>query len=284
MTQLAYLKEYLNTGTGTEGTLLIPRRIYSVLIDEADKHLIPRSEAAIVFGPDAIPGSSVEVNLTTPDTMDVRLVAEGAEIPLDAVEYTTFNLRPDKYGVAIRITREMLEDSQWNLLEHNVRYAGQRFAENENSLIVSDALDNASNTVTGGATASIANVTRLCQHLEDNDYTPTTIFVGPEVLNDFRNIDTFVEYSKINNTDMLDRGFLGTIYGLKVIRVSKNAGMTTTTAYVTDNRFAFVIAEKRPMTLERFELPTFDMSGAVLTQRLKVRQLRAQAIAKLTTT
>ena len=34
--------------------------------------------------------------------------------------------------------------------------------------------------------------------------------------------------------------------------------------------------------LENVTLPTFDMEGAVLTQRLKVRQLRASAIQKIT--
>jgi len=45
------------------------------------------------------------------------------------------------------------------------------------------------------------------QYLDDEDYEPTTLFVGMEVINDLRNIDTFVEYSKVGNTDMLQRGF-----------------------------------------------------------------------------
>ena len=48
------------------------------------------------------------------------------------------------------------------------------------------------------------------------------MFVGMEVLNDLRNIDTFVEANKIGNTEMLKRGFLGTIYGLNVIKFSTN--------------------------------------------------------------
>jgi HK97 family phage major capsid protein len=265
---------------------LIPRKIYDTLIEEVDKNLIPRSEAAIYFGPGDIPGSSVDVDLVTANQLDVRIVAEGATIPIDQSAYTSFNLKPVKYGVALRITREMLEDSKWNLLQHNVTVAGKRFAENETSLILSDALESGTNTVAGGAAITIANITRAMQYLDDADYTPTTLFVGMEVLNDLRNIDTFVEANKVGNTEMLQRGFLGTIYGLNVIKFSTNAAPSSTYskyAYVTDRMHGFVIAEKRPVTIENFELPVYDMSACSITQRIKVRHLRADAIAQITT-
>ncbi len=283
MTEYKAVQELLSTGLGTEGQLLIPRKIHDTLIEEVDKNLIPRSEAALMFNSGDIPGSSVDVDLVTPRRMDVRIVAEGAEIPIDQSAYGSFNMKPVKWGVALRITREMLEDGKWNLMEHSVRVAGKRFAENETSLIVSDALDNANSTVAGGTAITIANITRAMQHLDDEDYTPTTLFIGMEVLNDLRNIDTFVEANKVGNTEMLARGFLGTIYGLNVIKVSTNAGMTTTTAYITDRAHAYVIAEKRTITLENFELPVYDMSAASITQRIKVRHLRVEAISKITT-
>ena len=164
MTQYKFIKEFLGTGAGTEGQLLLPRKIYDVLVEEVDKALIPRSEAALYFGPSDIPGSSIDVDLVRPDKMDVRVVAEGAEIPLDQTEYTSTNMKPKKYGVAIRISRELMEDAKWNLLQHNVKIAGKRLGENENSLIIT-ALDGASNTVSGGAQITIANITRAMQYL-----------------------------------------------------------------------------------------------------------------------
>ena len=283
---MKYVKELLQTDIGTEGQLLIPRKIHDTLIDEVDKNLIPRSEAALYFGPGDIPGSSIDVDLVTPNTMSIRVVGEGAESPIDEPAYTSFNMKPIKYGVAIRITSEMMEDSKWNLLQHSVKTAGKRFAENETSLILSDGLDNATNTVAGGAAITIANITRAMQYLDDEDYTPTTLFVGMEVLNDLRNIDTFVEANKVGNTDMLQRGFLGTIYGLNVIKFSTNAAPSSTYskyAYVTDKMHAYVMAEKRTVTIRNFDLPVNDMSAANITQRIKVRYLRAKAIAKITT-
>lgn len=281
MKELTHIKEYLSTATGVEGSLLIVKKIFDTLIGEVDKALIPRSEAALFFGPADIPGSSIDIDLEVKDKLDVRLIGEGSEIYLDQDEYTNINIRPLKYGVGIRITREMMEDSKWNLLDHSVKKAGKRFAENENALVIAQ-LDTAANTVSGGAAVIISDLTTAMQHLDDADYTPTTVAIGMEVLNDFRNIDTFVEANKVGNTEMLQRGFLGVVYGLNVIKVSTNAGMTTTSAYVYDNTEAYMIGEKRTITVENFMLPIFDMQGAAITQRIAVKARRVAAIAKIT--
>jgi len=278
-----YLNEYLSTGTGSEGTLLIPRQIAPVLVEETAKALIPRELAARYYGPAQIPGVSIDVNRQVENSMSIRLVAEGAEVPLDQSEYNNLNVRPKKYGVSLRITRELQEDSMFDILADNVRTAGKRFAENENSIVITNALDLAANTVSGGAAITIANITRGIQHLNDSDKTATDFIIGYEVLNDLQNIDTFVEFQKIGNTEMIQRGFIGTIYGMNVMKVSTNAGMTTTSSYIIDRMNAYVIAEKRPLSVEGFELATYDMSGVVLTQRFEVAPLRTNTIAKITT-
>jgi len=280
---MQHIKELLTTGTGTEGQLLIPRKIFDTLVQDQEKALIPRSEAGWFFNPAMVPGSSVDFDTEDEDKMDVREIAEGGEIFLDQDEYSSTNIKPTKYGVAIRITRELIEDAKWNLLQRNIEKAGRRLAENENSLIVGQ-LDNAANTVTGGSAITIPNITRAMQHLEDSDYEPTSFLIGMEVLNDLRNIDTFVEANKLGSTEMLRSGFVGTIYGMNVMKVSTNAGMTTTSSYIFDRRNAYAIVEKRTITVENFDLPTFDMSGAVITQRLAVASIRTNAIAKITTT
>lgn len=280
-----YVKELLSTDIATQGQLLIVRKIHDTLIAETEKKLIPRTEAAFVVGPSMIPGSSYDIDLETPNTLNIREVSEGADIVVDQQSYTTTNVKPVKYGVGIRITKEMLEDAKWNLLERNISIAGKRFAENENKLVIQQ-LDSAANTVSGGAAITIANITTAMQYLEDADYEPTTIAVGNEVLNDLRNIDTFVEADKLGSTAMINTGFVGRLYGLNVIRFSTNAAPSTTYAkyaYVFDKTQAYCIVEKRPLMVEKFDIQNNDMSAAVATQRLAVKILRTSAVAKITT-
>lgn len=282
-----YIKELLNTGKGTEGSLLIPKKIYATLFEETQKALIPRELAALYFGPDQIPGSSIDINLQTPDTGKVRVVGEGAEIPLTETDFTTSNLKPIKYGAAIKITKELMEDSMFNLLEHNIRIIGRRFAENENSLIISQSLDSANATVAGGAAITLANITTAILDLEDDDYIATDIILGNEVAQDLRNMDVFVKVNEaIAGNNAMQTGFIGTLYGMKVHRFSTNAAPSSTYskyAYVIDRNWAYVIAEKRPITLQDFDLPLYDMSGVAITQRIITNELRAKAIAKITT-
>lgn len=280
-----FIQEDLRTSQGTEGSFLIVKKIYDTMIPEVEKALIPRQLAAIVFGPGDIPGSSVDVNLEEVNSMKVRLIGEGSEIFLSDPEFTSFNLKPVKYGLRTNITKEMLEDGKWNLLQRAQSIAGKRFAENETSLIFSQSLDNAGNTVSGGAAVTVANITRAMQYLEDNDYQPTDMLLGPEVVYDIRNIDTFVEADKLGSREMLERGFIGSIYGMRLWRFSANAAPSTTYskyAYVIDKDYAFVIAEKRPLTVETYNLPQSDTHGIAITHRFVSRYLRANAIAKIT--
>ncbi len=278
------ISEYISTDDGTAGTKLIPKLIMPPLIEEVDKTLIPREMAAMVWGPNQIQGSTFTVNLETENSLnDLNPVAEGAEIPLDNLAFSTVTFTPVKYGVAVRITREMMEDSQFELLQRNLRAIGKQFAENETNLVCI-ALDTANATTAGGASVTIANITESIFDVEEADYNPTDILVGNSVAQDLRNIDTFVEANKAGNTDMMQRGFIGTIYGLNVARYSSNAGSScvATTAYVFDRTQAYAIAIKRDITVENFDLPTYDMQGAAVTQRIDVKALRIKAISKIT--
>lgn len=281
---LTKINEYISTADGTAGTLLIPKLIMPVLVEEVEKSLIPREMAAFVWGPRQIQGGTFTVNLETPDTMDVRQVGEGAEVPLDNLDFSTVTFTPVKYGVAIRITREMIEDSQFELLRRNIGIAGKRFAENETNLILG-ALDGAANTVAGGAAITIANIAEAMFNVENNDFTATDYLMGREVAQDLRNIDVFVEADKAGNTSMMQSGFIGTIFGMNVKDFSTNAGANAvaTSSYVFDRRQAYGIAIKRDITIENVTLPTYDMEGAVLTQRIDVQALRKSAISKITT-
>lgn len=285
MTVYTNITELLNTGIATEGSLLTVKKIHDKLVEEVEKRLIPRDQAALVIGPSMIPGSSIDVDREDPNTLKLREIAEGADIYVDNQTYDSVNIKPKKYGVGIRITREMLEDGKWNLLARNIMTAGKRFAENETKLIITQ-LDSAGTTNSGGASFAISDIATMMYDVENNDYVPTTMIVGTEVLNDLRQIDTFVEADKLGTREMHETGFVGKIYGMDVMRFSTNAAPSSTYAkyaYVFDKSEAYYIAEKRPIAVERFELPSNDMSAASITQRIAVQLIRANAVSKTIT-
>lgn len=274
------VQEYLSRDAGTPGSLLIPTTI-AELVPAVEKALIGRKYARVVLGPTDINGTSVDINLETADSQTVFRVAEGAAVPTVTSSYTTVNIKPVKYASRPLITKEMVEDGQFNLIGANIRRSGIELAENETSLIIT-ALDGAGNTVSGGTAVTLANITRAMQYLEDSNFKPGVLFVGPEVLKDLRDIDTYVEVDKSGDRSVLvDTGFRGKLYGMDVVVVSGSL-ITTTSAYVVDPAEAFAIVEKRPVTVKEYADDITDTMGAVLTQRVAVSLLKSGAVAKIT--
>src|SRR3990167_496342 len=288
MSKEVRIQELLQTGIGTEGSLLIPRKIFDTLWEAVDKSLIGRQFAAFIVGSDGVPGSSFDLNLATADSMTVYRVAEGASVTIDVPAFTSTNVVPVKYAVRPVITREMLEDGKWNLLEFSMRLAGKEMAENETSQIIT-ILYGATNVVTGGASITVANITRAVQYLRDNDFEPKVMLIGPEVLNDIQTLSAFSDASQYGGADMQKRGTIGRIFGMDVFVISPHASATAAAtqsrrAYVLDTDQAFCIVEKRPLTMENYDDAVHDMQGVVISQRIGFARIRDTAIARITTT
>jgi len=290
------VNQILNTGSAdfasasansTTTSYLIPRTLLPEVMDAVRKKLILRGLAARVFGPSAIPGRSLvlplQAEFTANNSLSITQVAEGAELPLVQSEFTNLTLTPVKYGVRIGVTKEMEEDGILDLLSYHAELAGYEFADNEESLIVS-ALDTASgaashNVANSNATLPISDITAAMQLLEADNYTPSHMIVGVEIANDLRNIDTFVEADK-SGVSNPTQSLIGTIFGMKVL-VSNN--VSAKLAYVIDASHAFVIAEKRPLTVERYADVARDSGFVTVTQRVAVSALRNNATSEITT-
>jgi len=275
-------------GSGTT-SYLIPRTLLGEVINAVRKKLLLRGLAARVFGPTAIAGRTLVLPLQAEiadatTALPIQQVGEGGEIPLGQSEWTSLTLTPVKYGARIGVSREMDEDGILDLLSYHAELAGYEFADNEESLIVSQLNTGASSSsnevANSNATLPITDITRAMQYLEAQNYTPTHMIVGVEVANDLRNIEEF-NTMKDSGSNPKTQRMVGSIFGMNVI-VSNN--VSSVLAYVIDASHAFVIAEKRPLTVERYSDFARDTGFVVITQRVSVGVLRAEAIAEITTT
>jgi len=283
------LSEIMTTNTEPE---LIPDTLYSNLIDAVALNVIGTQLLALRMGPSAIKGSSIDVVTTDRNSSAVHTISEGQEVPIDLAAFSTFNMKPLKYGVRPVVTKEMQEDGQWDMIQANIKEAGKRMAEKLDSLILTEintaaALTTDDNgttrsakSTTGGTAITISDITTAMAGLENDNYQPSDLIVSVENANDIRNIDTFVEADKsgvMNPTKSL----IGTIFGMKVW-VTNN--ITASYSYVIDKDHALCLAEKRPITIERYDDVTRDLSGVVITARWKARYLRPDASYRIITT
>jgi HK97 family phage major capsid protein len=277
-----------STASSQTTSYLVPRTLLPEVMNAVRKKLVLRGLAARVFGPSSIPGRTLvlplQAEFTANNALQVLQVGESAEIPLVQTEFTSLTLTPVKYGARVGVSKEMMEDGIIDLLSYHAELAGYEFADNEESLIVSvlDAASSAAsnNVANGNATLPVSDITAAMQNLEAANYRPTHMVCGAEVVNDLRNIDTFVEADKAGMNDP-SQSLVGRIFGMSVV-VSTN--VTATLAYVLDASQAFVIAEKRPLTVERYSDFARDSGFVVITQRVSVGALRNGAVSEITTT
>ena len=274
------LQELMTTTTEPE---MIPSQIYGTVIEAVKDKLIGTNLLALRIGSDGIPGSSVDVVTQDVNSMTVSTLAEGQEVPISLEAVSTFNLKPIKYGMRPLITKEMIEDNKWDIIQRNLTEAGYAMARKLDSLIMAqiEAGDSAaSNTVTGGAAITLANIVSGIYKLEVNNYQASDLICSAAIAQDIRQINTFVEADKSGVTNP-SKSLIGVIYGMRVWQTNM---ATANYAYIIDKDHAVMLAEKRPITVEKYNDVTRDLSGVVLTARWVARYLRAAACCVITTT
>ena len=274
------LKEILTRSSEPE---IVPSEIYDRVIEAARKKLIGTQLLALRVGPESIPGKTLTVVTQTVDSIVVHKVNEGAEVPIDVEAYSSFTVTPDKYGVRPVITKEMIEDGQFDVVQRNIEYAGYKMAEKLDALILEQSESGSDATggggaVSGGAAITIANIAEAMYNLENGGYTPTDFIVGPATAQDMRQIAEFVHADKSGVTN-ISQSLIGTIFGMKVW-VSRNIN-NSLYAYVIDRDWALMLGEKRPITIEKYDDVTKDLSGIVFTARWKARYLQPGACSHI---
>ena len=247
--------------------------IYRTVSEAVRTKLIGTNFVSMRLGPSDIPGSTVNIVHQNKNSLNVHgPLGEGAEIPISTEDTYSYSTTVKKYGTRPLITREMVEDSLFAVMERNLREAGYQMARFLDRQVILLALRQGSgNTVSGSTSITIANIASAINNLEKNDYMASDFVIGADVAMDLRNIDTFVEANKAGVSDP-SKSLIGTIFGMKVWQTNNlttNFGASTnnTDAVVVDKDWALLFAEKRPITVDRYNDVTRQLEGIVLSTR-----------------
>jgi len=280
---MSKLQELLTTTGESE---LIESEIYGTLTQAVRENLIGTQLVALRVGPDSIPGSSIDIDLPTKDSMYVDDTAEGAEFFKSNEAYETFNLKPIKRTVDIQISREMVEDSKFAMVERQIMEAGYQMAKKMDLRLMEEIKDGAdanttAHTTNSGTALTIANINATMKFIEADGYTCTDMIVSAGHAEDLRNIDTFYEADKLGSRETFERGLVGRVAGMNVFMTNQAALGQTTYEYalIIDRRHALVLAEKRPISIEKYKQENRDIVGIAVSARFEARYLRAEACA-----
>lgn len=208
-------------------------------------------------------------------------VAEGAEIPVGTEDYDSVTLTPKKYGVRPLISREMVEDAEWDVIEYQLTEAGRAMADLETETIITQMISDAGNSVGAGTGGTLAysDVVNIVKECLIDGYTPDIIAIHPGELADLLKDTAIQKAMEWGGEAVAPSGQIARLLGMRVLVSTK---VTSGTALVVDSKHAGVLFIRRDITAEDYEDPVKDLAGVAITSRWAYTTLRTEAIGKIT--
>ena len=263
---------------------LIKQNLVSTIKDSAQKTAVGRQIVQVIPMKE---GSTLDWDKADKGSMIVRKIGESTAGRLTRETYTKIQSTPEKYGGTIKITKEMIEDSNFPLIERMLKQAGKEVSNTEDTIIFNSFADTSTGfpSETGfsinsqGTELGVVDFTNSMSLIEGQDFNPDTFVVHPTQVNELRQIDTFVEADKLGDRRVFETGWVGKIFGMDGVR---STNLTENVAYVLDKTEAGMLVIRRPLTIEKFNDPLRDLVGATFTQRMSARVVEAKAGVKIT--
>lgn len=277
------LREFL-AKSGTTGiagaAYLIPDKIYQTLFDAAVEEDIVAAVSAVLLGPEGIPGSSLKVDISVDGSYVPRKFSSGGALAEEEIKTVQATLTPISWGINFNIGNDLIEDSQFDMIEVHIRNAGREmgeFATNE-ALIVMKAGTDGDGTVnsgatgdadetlwTGGATNDIE--TAMGANIIDSHVPDSMVCSHGAMLHSI--------YSTVPDTHerkVLGADFPRLMLGLNVLYTECNTITNTKVGtnlvtLVFKKAMSMISARKRWLRIEKYSDPIRDLVGASVTAR-----------------
>lgn len=217
------------------------------------------------------------------------VVAEGAEIPDKEQDYSSVLFTAKKYATKPRISKELLEDSIFDVIALEVEKAGAR-VENALNRAALDAImgSAASNTDFGGSGANvITNMSKSEALIAGNGFIADKVVLTPALYGVYRGTLAGGTDSKWSfDPEVATSGNFPQIMGLPIYRCGATATTATNWQWSADNNLGGVvlasnaagaIGMRRDLTVEQFNDPIRDLITCSVTMRFDVQALNTSA-------
>jgi len=271
------LREILGGGTGSDFmSYLIPTKIYQVLLDAyRDEDIV---DDIVGINVKDFDGGTLNIVWGLVDKLRPMWYDEPGGPAIQTEEVNRVSLAPLPFGMDMCISRSMIEDSAFELIEYHIKAAGREMATfvAEQVLTAMYAGRDTGNNVAGGTNAiTVANVLAARAAVSGQGGTPDTFVLTWDMFQDVCVDTTTLNLSidwknKIANQYVLDGTF-----GLKWIprRVHTSNGLYDTVnadyyGLVFEKAKGAALAWKRPLTIDNYLAPREGIQGAVVTARI----------------
>jgi hypothetical protein len=296
------LKEFL-ARSGTTGiagaAYLIPTKIYQVIYDSAVQTDIVDWLSIAVVPAEQIPGTTMKVDIAVDDSYQPQLFSSGGNMPAETMKTVQATLDfTDAFGMSPRITNDLIEDSQFDIVEMHLRNAGRELGEYATNLAItvlsagtdgdgtinSDVSGDADETKWAGATTSDIQDALIANAIDGYHSNRMVLSLGAMLDSVY---DTIPNYSEPWIGNILANGWPSRMGPLEV-RYSEVDALTNSKAgtnlvtLVFSKEYSLLSGRKRWLRIENYSDPIRDMVGAAITCRQDSVTIYNDSIYKIT--
>ena len=272
---------------GIESTTLVLQELSGTVIDGAEFQKCWRDVVPIVQMKDnRYDYLTGETGTYAPE------VAEGAEIPINTQDYTLKTITAKKYAERPLITRELVDDSKFDIISLEVEKTGARVENALNQQALNTFLDGSGGEVDRAASnvgeQAVADVRAA---VEAANFIPDKIVMHPTawgyVLKDYNPTSSYYPVGNSTTT-----GLIPEVFGMKVYKtsVANVSGGTYTWGYGVDGRMgmlcmdsknAGLIGIRQDIRVEDYKDPIRDLLGFSVSIRMGAQVSHATALQRV---
>lgn len=274
------LREFLVKGLAG-ASYLIPDKIYNTLFTAgATNDIVPLCSPIT-----SCPGSSLKVDVEVDGQFVAHYVGGGGESPTETMQTTQVEITPALFTINPVITYEMIEDSQFSLMETHLRRAGEQMGQFSTQqflarLITGNHGDGTQNAfTTAAAGGDLDDAMEGWQLNIEDGFDSDILIIPPYTLRTMLNDVSLAIYSDNFHTRAANDPPLswGSFMGMQIIVVKHmntsyaGDGALYTGAkwhwFVLNKANATLTVRKRWMKIDNYADPVRDLVGAVVSSR-----------------
>jgi HK97 family phage major capsid protein len=285
----APLREFLAKSGTTDiagAAYLVPTKIYQIMYDSAVESDVVADISIAVIPAEQIGGTTMNVDIAVDESYQPKKYSSGGAMPTETIETTQATLDfSTPWGINFKITNDLIEDSQFDVIEMHLRNAGREmgeYASNE-ALGVLKAASDGDGTLNSGVTGNADEtkfqggttndvVSAMLGNLTDGFVSDTIVLTHGAALHSvFKTCGASANESELWNSFIMN-GWPTQIAGMNIVYsdvdtlTNSKAGDDLVTI-VFDKDYALLSGRKRWLRIENYSDPIRDLVGATITAR-----------------
>lgn len=282
--------------TGVAGAAyLVPDKIYDILFRSAWANDITASAMRIVD----TPGSTLKVDYAVTGQYRPKRVGSGGGAPDESLETGQLTITPGApWKINTRITQELIEDSQWDVVQIHLEEAAKACAQESSAqsatvMIAAATGDGTLNTMNTGASdiTDFQDIMDAWAANASDGYISDTILTHPYAVADFSSDASVSAYgSSFHDRQVTDPPMLmGSFKGMNIVTFLGESAYGTNVLYdgsnwrtlVYNKQEAALCVRKRWLKIENYTDPVKDLVGSATSFREGYATVNKDAICKI---